>query len=54
MTDKCLYKQKKKNILKGYFWCSRYKKTVKNCGRCWGFDYRFPKCLFVWIKELFI
>jgi hypothetical protein len=54
MTDKCRYAKKKKNILKGYLWCSRYKKTVKNCGYCYGFDYKFPKSLFVWIKELFI
>lgn len=52
MPDKCRYARKKKNILKGYFWCSRYKKTVKNCGHNWCYKPKFPKSLFDWIKEL--
>ena len=57
MTNKCRYAQKKKNLLKGYCWCSHKRKVIKGNGTncyCWGFKYRFPKNLFVWIKELII
>ena len=55
MTDKCRYAVKKKNILKGYYWCNRWRKVHKNCNcKKWCYKPKFPKSLFIWIKELFV
>ena len=56
MTE-CKHKRKKKNILKGYFWCDGCKRVRKDKGRCscWCYHYepKFPYSLFRWVKELF-
>lgn len=50
MTDKCRYKQKRKDVVKGKFWCKRLKKVVKDCScRCFWYRPKFLKSL----KELF-
>lgn len=52
MTYKCRYKQKRKDVVAGKFWCKKRKKVVKNCGgNCWGYR---PKGLFAWIRWLFV
>ena len=56
MNYKCRYARKKKNILKGYFWCTKDKKVRKGYGRtcyCWWYKPYFPISLFVGIKEWF-
>ena len=49
MTDNCRYKRKRKDVVKGKFWCKKYKKVVKNCGWCLLRKPSFLKSL----KELF-
>ena len=49
--NSCKYKRKKKNILKGYFWCDKNRKVYKDRGYCRCFYYQ-PKGLIGWIKGL--
>jgi hypothetical protein len=53
--NKCEYCSKKKNILPGYFWCDYKRKVYKDtsCERCYYYQPKFPKSLFIFIKELF-
>ena len=48
MPKHCIHQHKKKNILKGYYWCSQYKKVVKNCGHCYSKHRTFK----LWLEDL--